>query len=232
MEQLTFELLPPVAPTFSSYVAGGNEETVAILQAVASGRGETGTLVFGQAGVGKTHLLKAVLAAAQAGGRTVRYFDRPAVLAAEEDLDEAACGERPIFIVDDIDTADEAASGRLFTLYNRLAGCGGQLLAASTRPPAGLVVREDLRSRLGWGSILPLHPLADEAKPRALAAFAQARGFRLPGEVIGFLLSHAPRDMGGLVAALAELDRQSLARKRPVSVVLAREWLSGRGLPL
>lgn len=231
MEQLTFELLPPVPPTFSSYVAGGNEEAVAALEAVAAGRGETGTLVFGAPGVGKTHLLKAVLAASSVG-RVARYYDQPALVAAASDLSRIAEGGRSLVIVDDIDTADEAAAGSLFTLYNRLAGNGGQLLAASTQPPGRLSMRDDLRSRLGWGTLLALHPLADADKPRALAAFAAARGFRLPGEVIAFLLSHAPRDMAGLVATLAELDRQSLARKRPVSVTLAREWLSGGGLGL
>ena len=68
-------------------------------------------------------------------------------------------------------------------------------------------------------------PLTDADKPQALAAYARERGFRLSDDVIGYLLAHGRRDMPSLVAALAALDRQSLATRRMVTVPLLREWL-------
>ncbi len=62
-------------------------------------------------------------------------------------------------------------------------------------------------------------------KPIALAEWALGRGFRLDGEVIAYLLSRGRRDMPSLVGALEELDRRSLALKRPITVPMLRDWL-------
>jgi len=82
-----------------------------------------------------------------------------------------------------------------------------------------------LRTRLGWGLVYEALPLADEEKPEALATYARQRGFDLSAEVIDYLLSHGRRDMPSLLAALAELDRLSLASKRAVTVPLLKQWL-------
>jgi DnaA family protein len=129
--------------------------------------------------------------------------------------------------VDDVDQAGESAQARLFTLYNRLSERGGHLLAAAAAPPARLALREDLRSRLGWGLAYEVLPLRDADKPEALARYARERGFRLGEDVIAYLLAHGRRDMPALVATLAALDRRSLAAKRPVTIPLLREWLAG-----
>ena len=128
--------------------------------------------------------------------------------------------------IDDVDRADEGAQARVFTLYNRLQERGGQLLAAAAVPPARLPLRDDLRSRLGWGLAYEIVPLGDADKPEALARYARERGWRLGDDVIAYLLAHGRRDMPALVATLAELDRRSLAAKRPVTVHLLREWLA------
>ncbi len=98
-------------------------------------------------------------------------------------------------------------------------------------PPARLPLRDDLRTRLGWGLVYEVVPLADADKPAALAAYARARGFALSADVIAYLLAHGRRDMPTLVATLAALDRHSLATKRPITVPPAGEWLQ-RGLGL
>jgi DnaA family protein len=124
-----------------------------------------------------------------------------------------------------VDAADAAAQGRLFTLYNALAAAGGQLVAASARAPAQLALRDDLRTRLGYGLVYEIVPLADEDKGEALAAYARARGFRLTDDVIAYLLAHGRRDMATLVTTLGALDRHSLATRRPITVPFLRDWL-------
>jgi hypothetical protein len=141
-------------------------------------------------------------------------------------------GPSALVAVDDVDRADAAAQGRLFTLYNRLQDSGGQLLVAAAAPPGQLPLRDDLRSRLGWGLVYEVLPLPDDDKPQALAGYARERGFRLGDDVIAYLLSHGRRDMPTLVATLAALDRYSLASKRPVTVPLlgsgsSAPWRSG-----
>ena len=65
--------------------------------------------------------------------------------------------------------------------------------APATAPPARLALREDLRTRLALGLVFEVTPLADADKPRALAAYARERGFRLSDDVIGYLLAHGRR---------------------------------------
>ena len=93
-------------------------------------------------------------------------------------------------------------------------------------PPAQLPLREDLRTRLAWGLVYQLQPLADAEKAEALRAHAGARGLTLGGEVIDYLLSHLPRDMRTLAAAVDALDAFALAHKRPLTVPLVRQWLA------
>ena len=91
--------------------------------------------------------------------------------------------------------------------------------------PAGLALREDLRTRLAWGLVYQLRPLSDADKAEHLRAAAARRGLRLSDEVVGYLLTRLPRDLPSLNGVLDALDRYSLAAKRPVTVPLVREAL-------
>ena len=226
-EQFVLELAQPEPPTFSNFVPGPNREALAALREVATGAlRDSGVLLWGARGGGKSHLLAACAAGATAPRPVVRCAS-PAHLPEVDELRPST-----LLVVDDVDTADAQAQGRLFTLLNRLAALEGQWLAASALPAARLALREDLRTRLALGLVLEILPLADADKPQALIAYARERGFHLADDVIDYLLAHGRRDMGSLMAALAALDRRSLAVKRGVTVPLLREWLQGDlGLP-
>lgn len=222
MEQLVFELAPVEPPSFANFVTGRNAEAVARLAAAARGEtADTSIVVWGAEGAGRSHLLRAAVAAS---ARPAHYVAAPAALSPELPAGPATIA------VDDVHTADALAQGRLFTLFNRLQETGGLLVAAAGAPPGRLDLRDDLRTRLGSGLVYEVVPLRDEDKPGALERYAAERGFRLSGEVIAYLLAHGRRDMGTLVAALAALDRHSLAEKRPITVPMLRQWLQ-RDLP-
>jgi len=217
MEQLVFELAPAEPPSFANFVEGRNREAVARLVAAARGETpETSILLWGGPGGGRSHLLRAAVAASV---HPATYAATPAELPADLPDDPCLCA------VDDVDLADAASQGRLFTLFNRLAATGGRLVAAASAPPARLALRDDLRTRLGSGLVYEIEPLSDADKPEALARYARGRGFRLGDDVIAYLLAHGRRDMPTLVAVLAALDRQSLAAKRAITVAMLRQWM-------
>lgn len=215
-EQLIFELAPDATPSFANFLPGANVEAVAHLRALAAGQlHETSVAVWGVGGSGKSHLARAVVDAA---AMPARNLDLEA-----DDVPEVS-GEA-LFAVEGVDRFRNIAQGRLFTLYNACREQGAHLLLTSGVPPQQARLRDDLRTRIGWGLVLELKPLADADKPAALAAYADEQGFRLPPEVISFLLSHVRRDMGNLLSIVRALGRYSLATKRPVTVPLARDLL-------
>jgi hypothetical protein len=95
----------------------------------------------------------------------------------------------------------------------RCRSATGVLLAASGVSPPALPLREDLRTRLGWGLVYEIFPLDDAEKARALAAYAAQRGLPLGDDVVGYLLAHGRRDM----RALLERFRRSIGTRLPPS---------------
>jgi DnaA family protein len=221
VEQLVFELTPPEPPRLANFLPGRNAELIAALTNFVGGAGsEAGLLIWGAPGAGKTHLLNAAAALGRERGIEVWLSATPEAVPDAPGIEPGA-----LFIVDRVDEAGPAAAGHIFTLYNALREHGGRLLAASRLPLASLPLREDLRTRLGWGLVYEILPLADEDKPEALKVYARRRGLDLPAEVVDYLLRHGRRDMQSLLSTLSALDRVSLATKRPITVPLLREWL-------
>jgi DnaA family protein len=99
------------------------------------------------------------------------------------------------------------------------------LLVSGTESPLHLKLRDDLRTRLGWGLVYQVHALNDEEKEQALVQHAGSLGFALPAEVTQYLLRHGRRDLPSLMAVLDELDAHSLRLHRPPTVPLLKEVL-------
>jgi DnaA family protein len=131
--------------------------------------------------------------------------------------------------VDDADRLSPEDQIRLFNLINAAREGTGQILASGPVPPGQLGLRPDLATRLAQGLVFRLSPLSDADKISALNIRAEARGLRLPEEVVRYLLTHCRRDLPNLLAIVDALDTYSLSRKRPVSLPLLKEILQ---LPL
>jgi DnaA family protein len=87
-------------------------------------------------------------------------------------------------------------------------------------------LREDLRTRLGWGHVFALRPLADAEARSALRREAERRGVFLSDDVIDFLLNRFARDLKHLMGLLERLDTYALASKRSVTVPLLKDMLA------
>lgn len=216
MKQLALTLAAPPAPSLGNFVAGGNAEVLAALRALVSGDlRERMLLLWGAPGSGRSHLLQAVVAALRAAGRNTTF----AAAAVPEIAEDGVLG------IDDVQRLDAEAQIALFNAFNRLKEGGGVLIATADAPPARLVLRADLQTRLASGLVYEVHALSDEDRRAAVAGYAAARGFVLPAEVTEYLLARVPRDLATLRALVDTLDRSSLEQKRAVTVPLAREVL-------
>jgi DnaA-homolog protein len=214
--QLTLDLVRPLTPSLDNFVVGRNAEAVAVLGAIAAGRGEPFVYLWGERGSGRTHLLAALASA------------RAAALAAEGSAIPGFDETIRLYLVDDVDARTAEEQQRLFVLMNEVrANRGAALVTAGSAPPAQLTLRDDVRTRLAWGLVYQLHALTDEEKAQALDEHARSRGLALSHDVIAYLLNHMPRDMRTLVAILDALDGYALAAKRAITVPLVREWAQG-----
>jgi DnaA family protein len=130
-----------------------------------------------------------------------------------------------MYLLDNCDQLSEEHQIAAFALYNQVKDAGGSWIASANQAPAQLKLREDLRTRLGWGLIYELHGLSDEEKLDALSKSAESRGLSLSPGVLPYLLTHFRRDMPSLSAMLDALDRYSLETQRPITLPLLRELL-------
>lgn len=193
--QLALPIQAPPAPSLDNFIPGENRELLARLRELAAGR-------FADAVI--------YLWGAPGCGRSHLL---------------ESCARAALAVADDVEQLDPDAQLALFNAINEARDSGGTVLAAGLAPPAQLVLREDLRSRLGWGLVYEVKPLSDAEKAVYLHAEAARRGLRLSDEVVRYLLTHARRDMSSLVAVLEHLDRSSLEQHRAVTLPLVREAL-------
>ena len=99
------------------------------------------------------------------------------------------------------------------------------MLAAGQVPPADLQLREDLRTRLGWGHVFALQVLSESERRAVLRQEADARGIFLSDEVVDFMLNRFSRDLGNLMQLLDELDRYALQTQRAITIPLIKSML-------
>ena len=229
MKQMPLALMPLPADGFDSLVVGRNGAAVQHLRGLGAGLAlgaAAPVYLWGGAGSGKTRLLRALVNQCQADGDRVGWFDAAAALPWA--LDE---GWR-LVVVDGCDALDAAHQHAAFSLFVEADLHGVQWAAAGRLPPVDLPLRDDLRSRLGWGHVFALHALADAQTRAALRRDADRRGIFLSDDVMDYLLTHLPRDLHHLMGLLARLDGFALAEQRPVTVPLLKKMLAEEAAPL
>jgi DnaA family protein len=218
LKQLILDIQPAPAPSLANFVQGRNGELVSALRTLpVEDTGKRSLYVWGEAGCGKSHLLQAAIALFRQRGLDACYVNGKADWAALSACDAVA--------VDDVHRLDADAQIALFNLFNQFRETGKPLIVAGMQAPMDMPLRDDLRTRLGWGLVYQAQALTDHEKSEALRRHADERGFRLPPEVTEYLLRHVQRDLPSLMAMLDALDKWSLTAKKPVTVALLRQLL-------
>lgn len=220
MKQLVLDLGADQAHSLDSFEVGQNAEAAQLMAqfATRSAR-EHFAYLWGGPGVGKTHLLKALVSTEGDKGKA-RYISPFSI-----ESEFVYVPEVSLYLLDDCEKLSPVAQIDAFALFNEIRANNAFMVCSGAVAPAVLPVREDLRTRMGWGLIYQIHGLTDDEKVAALSAAATARGLTLSPGVLPYLLSHFRRDMRSLSTMLDSLDQYSLETQRPITLPLLREWL-------
>jgi DnaA-homolog protein len=223
MSQITFDFSAGATPTFSNFLSQGNEQIVRQLEFGEFAQSSS-TLVWGEAGTGKTHLL----AAFSTGRIRNRYLIARPSIGKSEPLPQAQ--PNAVLVIDDAHKLSAEGQTWLFNVYNSFYTPGEEwfraVLVSCSALPRDVGIREDLATRMTSGLVFQLQTLTDELKHSALKQHAQARQFALSDEVVTYLLTHYRRDMPALMRMFDALDRESLATKRAITVPLVKDVIA------
>lgn len=224
MKQIPLAIGAPPLFTFDNFLPGANAAALAHLQALKPGAtGAPPVFLWGRPGSGKTHVLRALAEKWQAAGAQVGWYD------ADTGLPWELPSHPSLLLLDDCERFDAGQQHAAFALFVEAATHGLAVIATGSAPPVDLDLREDLRTRLGWGPTFALEPLSEAETRAALRREADRRGILLGDEVIDYLLTRFARDLKHLMRLLDRLDEFALAAKRAVTVPLLRQMLADEG---
>jgi DnaA family protein len=221
MKQIPLAILPDPAPSFDTFLGSANAAPVQHLRSLETLNAPV--YLWGPSGSGKTHLLRALADQRQRDGERVGWLD--AGEPAPWPLDEGWS----LVVLDDCQDFDAGQQQAAFAVFVDAVTRGVQVVAAGRLPPVDLPVREDLRTRLGWGHVFALQPLAESEARAALRREADRRGIFLSDEVMDYLLTRFERDLKHLMRLLDRLDRFALAQQRSITVPLLKSMLAEEG---
>jgi chromosomal replication initiator protein len=181
--------------------------------------------IYGPAGSGKSHLLKAICHEMGANiNRVAPYFSFRDSVSSEElshRLDSA-----DLLIVDDLHLIPDDAGMRiaLWQLFNDFHSSGRKIALAGLYAPRELPFLDDhLVSRLLWGLVARVDVSDDHSRRMILKKIAGDRQVRIPDDVVDFILMTTSREVGDLISAFESLYSLSMGLKRKITLPLARE---------
>ncbi len=221
MKQIPLAIALDTTQSFDSFVVGSN--AMAVEHLLAMDAGSPPVYLWGASGSGKTHLLQALAQRFQQQGAQVAWFS--AADAPPWSHDETST----LIVFDACDSLDADQQQSAFALFVNATTRGIPVAAAGRVPPIDLPLRDDLRTRLGWGHVLAIQALTESESRAALRREADRRGLFLSDDVMDHLLTRFTRDMKHLMGLLDRLDEFALVNKRAITVPLLKQMLAEEG---
>ena len=223
--------------TFDTFVIGASNRfahaaTLAIAEAPA--RAYNPLFIWGESGLGKTHLLHAAGNYAQRlfPGMRVKYvsteeFTNDFINSLRDDRKASfkrSYRDIDVLLVDDIQFIEgkEGIQEEFFHTFNTLHNANKQIVISSDRPPKQLATLEDrLRTRFEWGLITDVQPPELETRIAILRKKAQMDRLDVPGDVLELIASSIERNIRELEGALIRVTAFASLNKTLIDKSLA-----------
>ncbi len=228
--------------TFETFViASSNRFAHAAAQSVAESpaRSYNPLFIYGDAGLGKTHLLHAIgnYVLENFSGRNVRYVTTEtymnefvdAIRHSSTTAFKRRYRECDVLLIDDVQFMErkESLQEEFFHTFNSLYGASKQIVLTSDRPPKSIATLEDrLRSRFLSGLITEVQPPELETRLAILQTKAEHEHVFVPDDVLEFIATHVKENIRELEGALIRVTAFASLNHQPMSRELAEEVLS------
>ena len=242
------ELVPPVPRReaesrlnpkylFESFVIGSSNRfahAAAVAVAEAPAKAYNPLFIYGESGLGKTHLLHAIghYVRSLYSGARVRYVSSEeftndfinSIRDGKADGFRRRYRDIDVLLVDDIQFLEnkEQTQEEFFHTFNTLHNANKQIVISSDRPPKQLVTLADrLRNRFEWGLITDVQPPELETRIAILRKKAAQEGLNAPPEVLEYIASKISTNIRELEGALIRVTAFASLNRQPVDLSLA-----------
>ncbi|MDH6576394.1 chromosomal replication initiator protein DnaA [Kitasatospora sp. MAP5-34] len=222
---------------FDTFVIGASNRfahAAAVAVAEAPAKAYNPLFIYGESGLGKTHLLHAIghYSRSLYPGTRVRYVSSEeftnefinSIRDGKADAFRKRYRDMDILLVDDIQflASKESTQEEFFHTFNTLHNANKQIVLSSDRPPKQLITLEDrLRNRFEWGLITDVTPPELETRIAILRKKAIQEQLNAPADVLEFIASRITRNIRELEGALIRVTAFANLNRAPVDLELA-----------
>ena len=220
--------------TFASFIVGSSNRlayTAAMGVTENPGHGFNPLFIYGEGGLGKTHLLHAIGHAALASNTRVAYasaerFTNELVQAIQKRKTEEFHNKYrnvDMLLIDDIQfiTGKEQTEESFFHTFNELHNANRQIVITSDCPPKAMSPR--LRSRFEWGLIVDIHTPDEETRLSILQAKTKGLGVEIPPDVLTYIAQRSLQNIRELEGYLNRVIAFSRLVKALPTIELAAQ---------
>ncbi len=224
--------------TFKTFVVGSsNKFAHAAATAVAANPGNTYNplFIYGNSGLGKTHLLNAICHEILQNDPSVNYV----IIHGEDFTNELVTSlanksmskfrekyrNLDLLIVDDVQfiAGRDASEEEFFHTYNALTDKKKQIVLSSDRPPKEILsLTERLRTRFEWGLLADIQPPDLETRMAIVKQKAEGLGFEIPDDVVQFVAEKLRNNIRQLESAVKKLQAFVIIHGAPLNTITAQ----------